>query len=90
MLVIQLFQYSLPRLRIDQILAFNWKFLTPLAMVNICVLALTGKALPAGSGPWARAGWFLQANLILALAVFLVLSLAGRSDRRRRAQARTA
>jgi NADH-quinone oxidoreductase subunit H len=34
-LVIQFFQYSLPRLRIDQILGFNWKFLTPLALVKI-------------------------------------------------------
>ncbi len=90
MLIIQLLQYSLPRLRIDQILAFNWKFLTPLAMVNICVLSLTGKVIPPGSGPWARAGWFLLANVILALAVFLILAIAGRSERRRRAQARVA
>ncbi|MCX7683069.1 MAG: NADH-quinone oxidoreductase subunit NuoH, partial [Anaerolineae bacterium] len=69
MFVIQLLQYSLPRLRIDQILAFNWKFLTPLALVNVCVIALVGKVIPPGSGPWVRAGWLLLANLAVALVV---------------------
>lgn len=90
MFIIQLLQYSLPRLRIDQILAFNWKFLTPLALVNVCVIALVGKAIPPGSGPWVRAGWLLLANLAIALVVWLILAISERSARRRRAQARPA
>ena len=82
-LVIQFFQYSLPRLRIDQILAFNWKFLTPLALVNVCVVALVGKAIPASAGPWVRAGAFLGANVLMAVAVLGLLAAASRQARRR-------
>ena len=82
-LVIQFFQYSLPRLRIDQILAFNWKFLTPLALVNVCVVALVGKAVPASAGPWILAGAFLAANALMALAVVGLLAVAGRRARQR-------
>ena len=82
-LVIQFFQYSLPRLRIDQILALNWKFLTPLALVNVCVMALVGKAVPTGVGPWVRTGAFLLANILMALAVLGILAVAGRRARRR-------
>lgn len=82
-LVIQFFQYSLPRLRIDQILGFNWKFLTPLALVNVCVLALVGKAVPASAGPWVQAGAFLAANVLMALGVLGLLAVAGRRARQR-------
>jgi NADH-quinone oxidoreductase subunit H len=82
-LVIQFFQYSLPRLRIDQILGFNWKFLTPLALVNVCVVALVGKAVPASAGPWVQAGAFLAANVLMALGVLGLLAVAGRRARQR-------
>jgi NADH-quinone oxidoreductase subunit H len=82
-MVIQFFQYSLPRLRIDQILGFNWKFLTPLALVNVCVLALVGKAVPASAGPWVQAGAFLAANVLMALAVLGLLAIASRRARQR-------
>ncbi len=76
MLVIQFFQYSLPRLRIDQILAVNWKFLTPLALVNVCVLAILGKMLPPDLGVWQQAGAFLLANVVMALLIWVILALA--------------
>ncbi|MCP4543748.1 MAG: NADH-quinone oxidoreductase subunit H [Chloroflexi bacterium] len=85
MLVIQFFQYSIPRLRIDQILAVNWKFLTPLALVNICVIALLGKAMESYgvTGSWAQTGVFLLANVVMALVVFVILAVAGRQARLR-------
>ncbi len=83
MLAIQFFQYTLPRLRIDQILSVNWKFFTPLALLNICVIALAGK-IPVGDSAWARSGLLLAANVALALAVWVALSLADRQAQRQR------
>lgn len=37
---------TLPRLRIDQLLDFNWKFLVPLSLVNLLVIAFVWKILP--------------------------------------------
>jgi NADH-quinone oxidoreductase subunit H len=90
MLVIQFLQYSIPRLRIDQILAVNWKFLTPLALANICVIGLVGKAIPTSAGPWARTGILLLANVVMAVAVLAILAVAGRQARQREEVRRTA
>jgi NADH-quinone oxidoreductase subunit H len=70
------------RLRIDQMLGFNWKFLVPVALVNICVVALVDKAVPLSAHPWVRAGTLLVANVLLALMVLGVLAAAGRRARR--------
>jgi NADH-quinone oxidoreductase subunit H len=90
MLVIQFLQYSIPRLRIDQIMNVNWKFLTPLALVNICVISLVGKWLPENVGPWGRTGAFLLANVVMGLAVLIILAIAGRQTRRREEKTRLA
>ncbi len=74
---------TMPRLRIDQMLNFNWKFLTPVALVNVCVVALVGKAVPPDADVWLRVGALLGANVLLALAVLVVLAAAGRLARRR-------
>src|SRR4030042_492343 len=37
---------SLPRIRIDQMLAFNWKFLTPLGLAAVIVFAVADKLTP--------------------------------------------
>ncbi|MEK7353309.1 MAG: NADH-quinone oxidoreductase subunit NuoH [Chloroflexota bacterium] len=39
---------TLPRLRIDQLMTFNWKFLLPLALINLIVTAILVLALPGG------------------------------------------
>jgi NADH-quinone oxidoreductase subunit H len=74
---------TLPRLRIDQMLKFNWKFLVPIALANICVTALADVAVPLSASPWVRAGSFLGANILLALAVLGILVAAGRRARQR-------
>ncbi len=71
---------TLPRLRIDHLLAFNWKFLVPLSLVNVMVVALVSKALENASA-WAQTGALLAANLLMLLGVYLLLSLAGRRAR---------
>jgi len=43
--VIMWIKYSLPRIRIDHMLAFNWKFLTPLALVLLIVVAILHKLM---------------------------------------------
>jgi NADH-quinone oxidoreductase subunit H len=40
---------TLPRMRLDQILAFAWKFLFPLSLLNVIVLAIEVIAWPAPS-----------------------------------------
>ncbi len=60
-------RFSLPRLRIDQMMAFNWKYLTPLALVSLLVTAVLDKVIPAGQG-WLRIGVLLLVNL----AVFIL------------------
>ena len=43
--VIMWFRYTVMRIRIDQMLAFNWKFLTPVAFVLLMLTALTNTLL---------------------------------------------
>ncbi len=75
---------TMPRLRIDQMLNFNWKFLVPVALLNICMVALIGKAVPYNpASPWLATGALLGGNVLLALVVFAVLAAAGRRARRR-------
>jgi NADH-quinone oxidoreductase subunit H len=64
-------RYSFPRLRIDQMLDFCWKFLTPLALVLLIVTAIT------------RVLIHLSANLIIALGTIQVLRVYARKERRR-------
>lgn len=42
-----LMRNTLPRLRIDQVMSFNWKFLVPLSIVNVLVIAFLLQVLKA-------------------------------------------
>lgn len=72
--VVVLIRISMPRLRIDQMLNFNWKFLTPLALVLLIVTAIVEKAfimivpslqLMEAAVHWVRAGVHLLMNIII-------------------------
>ncbi len=82
LLVWTFFQMTLPRLRIDQMLAFNWKFLVPLSLVLLCVLAPLNhwlvRALPGSDYVWARTGILLAANVLVFLGTWAVVALAER------------
>jgi len=82
------FQMTLPRLRIDQMLAFNWKFLVPLSLAGLCVVAVMNKLavdlFPGDGHVWTRAGILLAANLVVVLLTWGVLALADRRTQRRR------
>jgi NADH-quinone oxidoreductase subunit H len=39
---------TLPRFRIDHLMAFNWKFLVPLSIVNLLVVGFVWKLVPDG------------------------------------------
>jgi NADH-quinone oxidoreductase subunit H len=80
--VVVLIRISMPRLRIDQMLNFNWKFLTPLALVLLIVTAVVDKLffviLPGFQIadtliPWVRASVHLLVNVILILITVQIL-----------------
>jgi NADH-quinone oxidoreductase subunit H len=80
--VVVLIRISMPRLRIDQMLNFNWKFLTPLALVLLIVTAIVEKSfivivpglnLSDAIIPWVRAGIHLLVNLIIILITIQIL-----------------
>jgi NADH-quinone oxidoreductase subunit H len=84
--VLVLFWAAMPRLRIDQVLAFNWKFMVPLGLVELVTVAIADKtmeSLGVAQG-WERSAGLLVANLVLGLAIVGVLSLVGREAKRRR------
>jgi NADH-quinone oxidoreductase subunit H len=67
--VIMWIKYTLMRIRIDHMLAFNWKFLTPLAFTLLMVTALVN-ALLRDAAPWIHAsGLFLSNVALMLLAV---------------------
>jgi NADH-quinone oxidoreductase subunit H len=80
--VVVLIRISMPRLRIDQMLDFNWKFLTPLALVLLVFTAVVDKVFymvipgfPIADTviPWFRAGVHLLVNLIIVLITVQLL-----------------
>jgi NADH-quinone oxidoreductase subunit H len=40
-------RFTVPRLRIDHLMAFNWKFLVPLSIINLLLVAFFWRLLPA-------------------------------------------
>jgi NADH-quinone oxidoreductase subunit H len=69
---------SWPRFRIDHMLSFAWKFLVPLALVNLMVVGLVDKLFADLGG--ARAAALLIANIILiGITLFVVWWAARRS-----------
>lgn len=71
---------SWPRFRIDHMLNFAWKFLVPLALVNLMVVGLVDKLL-VDAGTLARAVALLGSSLALLAVTLFVVAWAGRRSR---------
>jgi NADH-quinone oxidoreductase subunit H len=76
-----------PRVRVDQVLSFNWKLLVPLTLVMILVVAVLDKLIPPGTHDLVRASLHLASNILI---VFVTLEILRRNGRRRRMQAQQA
>lgn len=63
--IIMWVKYTVMRIRIDQMLAFNWKFLTPVAFVLVMVTALMN-ALLRGADSWLYITGMILSNVIIA------------------------
>lgn len=72
---------TLPRVRIDQMLNFNWKFMVPLTLAMVLVVAILDKLLPTGMSAVSRSGVHLLSNILLAVAALEILRWQGRKQR---------
>jgi NADH-quinone oxidoreductase subunit H len=83
--VIMWVKYSLPRIRIDQMLNLNWKFLTPLSLVVLVVTALLDKTMQ-GVQSWVYVLVMLAANLLVTWVTLQILRSRSRKERKRVAE----
>lgn len=80
-------KFTLPRFRIDQLMAFNWKFLVPLSLVNLLVVAVVDTTLrlmgvtSTGDLALVWGGVLFIVNLVM---LFVALTMMGRAVRRNR------
>jgi NADH-quinone oxidoreductase subunit H len=73
-------RYTVLRIRIDHMLAFNWKFLTPLAFVLLMVTAFMN-ALLAGTSTWVYILGMFLSNVLITWIALEVARYYSRSER---------
>lgn len=78
--IIMWVKYTLMRIRIDHMLAFNWKFLTPLAFTLIMVTALVNALLASTPGWLYITGMFLS-NVLVAWGALEIARSYSRRER---------
>ena len=78
--VIMWIKYSVPRIRIDHMLAFNWKFLVPLSLVVLVNTAVLNKVL-IGLPNWAYVLGMFGSNLVIGFVTIEILRAYGRKQR---------
>jgi NADH-quinone oxidoreductase subunit H len=80
--IIMWIKYTMLRIRIDHMLAFNWKFLTPLSFVLLMMTALLNTLLRDGSTWLYISGMFLS-NVLLAWAALEIARTYSRRERKK-------
>ena len=78
--VIMWIKYSMPRIRIDHMLAFSWKFLTPLALVVLIDTAVLTKIL-YGLPSWEYGIGMFLSNIIIGFITIEIMRAYGRNKR---------
>ena len=80
--VIMWVKYTMMRIRIDQMLSFNWKFLTPLSFALLLVTALMN-ALLASAPTWLYVLGMFLANVVTGWIALEIARSATRQERER-------
>lgn len=80
--VIMWVKYSFPRVRIDQMLNFCWKFLTPLILTVLSITAILDK-LMSGFPYWMYVLGMLVSNLIILYFVYQAVGRYARKERQK-------
>jgi len=80
--IIMWVRYTVPRIRIDHMLNFNWKFLTPIALVVLIVTALVDKIL-VDQSTFVYAAGMLIVNVIVAWITLVILRTYAQTKRMR-------
>ena len=63
---------TLPRIRIDQLMDFGWKWMIPLTLLNIAVVAVLSLAFPTGYLiPIGVVNWLMSAAFIVGLTRYM-------------------
>ncbi len=80
--VIMWIKYSFPRVRIDQMLNFCWKFLTPLILTVLSITAILDKLI-AGVPYWVYVLVMLLTNLVILYFVYQAVGRYARKERQK-------
>lgn len=80
--VIMWIKYSFPRIRIDQMLNLNWKFLTPLAIATLILTAILDKLL-MNYPFWIYAVGMFLGNVFLIYITYVLLGSYARRERKK-------
>jgi NADH-quinone oxidoreductase subunit H len=78
--IIMWVKYTLLRIRIDHMLAFNWKFLTPLAFILLMVTAFMN-ALLADAPTWLYVSGLFLSNVLIAWGALEIARSHSRKER---------
>ncbi len=80
---------TLPRVRIDHLLDFNWKFLVPVGLINLLVVALVWKLIPGTDQINSTADALVPTLVLLLVNVAMILVIGALlAERGRRERAR--
>ncbi|MFN8496538.1 MAG: NADH-quinone oxidoreductase subunit NuoH [Anaerolineae bacterium] len=80
---------TLPRVRVDHLMAFAWKGLVPICLLNILIVALLAPIIwtigvtAPGIAAVAAIGMMLVANAVMFIIIFLIINSIVRRDRAR-------